>query len=83
MNKEVFNSILMGQIIKIVKDVTQNPNIDENSEYLRDTGWDSLNYLTIALSIEEKFELPVSTENIDQFKSIKSILSTVSQYKKI
>jgi acyl carrier protein len=66
------------KVIEVVKEVTREPNIDLNSTDQNVTDWDSMAYLLIASKIEEFFGIEVSSDNIEKFNSVKSIINLIS-----
>ena len=67
------------QVMEIVKKITRNENIDEESSYLNSLGWDSLVYIAIAIEIEEKFDVKISDQNINRFTSILEIVKLIQE----
>lgn len=67
------------QVMEIVKKITRNENIDEESSYLSSLGWDSLVYIAIAIEIEEKFDVKISDQNINRFTSILEIVKLIQE----
>ena len=44
--------------------------------------WDSMAYLSILSNIEDEFEISVSQENIDKFRSIPQIINEINKCQK-
>jgi len=65
---------------KVVKLIAKTLNIDEIS--VEDSQenileWDSMAYLSILACLEDEFGLEISQDNINNFVSVKSIISEV------
>tara|TARA_B100001250_G_scaffold347275_1_gene317450 strand:+ start:424 stop:654 length:231 start_codon:yes stop_codon:yes gene_type:complete len=67
-----------NKLIKNIKLITNNKEIDENSTQENTLGWDSLAYMSIVAMVEKEFEVEISFNNIKKFNSIKSILTIIN-----
>lgn len=74
----IMSKSIEQKVIEVVKEVTREPNIDLNSTDQNVTDWDSMAYLLIASKIEEFFGIEVSSDNIEKFNSVKSIINLIS-----
>jgi acyl carrier protein len=72
MNQSVFD-----RVIKIVSEVTKEPNINQKSTQENTIGWDSLAYLVIAQEVEDNFSVQITAENIDLVSSVSGIVELV------
>lgn len=70
--------ILFKKILKI-NDSTQ---INEVLRNRYDT-WDSINHLNLILSVEEKFDISLSSEDIEIINDLKSLLEIIFRILKI
>jgi acyl carrier protein len=61
------------EVIKIVASVTKNSTVDENSNQINCSGWDSLGYLVIIAEIESNFKVSIGADFFDKMNSIKNI----------
>ena len=71
----------MERVLKIVSEITKEPNITQDSTQENTVGWDSLAYLVIVQELEDVFGVQITSENIDVLVSIKGILELVSDFK--
>ena len=71
----------MERVLKIVSEITKEPNITQDSTKENTVGWDSLAYLVIVQELEDVFGVQITSENIDLLVSIKGILELVSDFK--
>jgi|TARA_Y100000768_G_C23429578_1_gene429876 Acyl carrier protein len=67
-----------NKLIKNIKLITNNKDIDESSTQENTLGWDSLAYMSIVAMVEKEFEVEISFNNIKKFNSIKSILTIIN-----
>ncbi len=65
-------------LIKNIKEITNNKNINIYSTQENSEGWDSLAYMTIVAMVEKKFKIEISYENIRKFNSVKSIIKIIN-----
>lgn len=70
----------LEQVIKIVSEITKEPNITQNSTQDNTVGWDSLAYLVIAQEIEDIFGVQITSENIDLLASVQGIMELISGF---
>lgn len=71
---------VISTIIKELKP-DQTATINVNLDLIDDLGFDSINMLQLILELEEKFEISISDDDldIDNFKSIKSIIALIEK----
>ena len=70
MKKRVFE--LVSQIMDIPEE-----NVTSESSNLNLTGWDSLNHLTLIITIQEEFNVEFSDEQIIGMTNVASIISAL------
>lgn len=71
----------LERVLKIVSEITKEPNITQNSTQENTVGWDSLAYLVIVQELEDVFGIQITSENIDLLASVKGILELISDSK--
>jgi acyl carrier protein len=72
------NQNALAQVIKIVSEITKEPNISLSSTQENTIGWDSLAYLVIAQELEDVFGVQITAENIDLASSVSGIVKLIS-----
>ena len=72
------NQNALAQVIKIVSEITKEPNISLSSTQENTIGWDSLAYLVIAQELEDVFGVQITAENIDLASSVTGIVKLIS-----
>ena len=71
-----------NELIKIKEIICRVLNIDEiddsaeQEDYIE---WDSLAYLSIISELEDKFNINISSKNINNFDSVQNILINITQ----
>ncbi len=68
------------ELLTIIRDVVKNVVINNGEDYdrpLREIGIDSLDMMSILLAIEEKYNVSVPDQDIDQLKTINLIVSYI------
>ena len=50
-------------------------NINEDSLFVEDLNFDSLDHIEVVIGIEKEFDVEISDEEIDDVKSVKDLLS--------
>ena len=50
-------------------------DINEDSLFVEDLNFDSLDHIEVVIGIEKEFDLEISDEEIDDVKSVKDLLS--------
>lgn len=80
------NDLVFKNVIKVIKGI--NPNcldkvdiIDENINLAKDLDFDSMEYLMLASSLEEQFDLILRKEDILNLKTIKDVVEYIKQAK--
>jgi acyl carrier protein len=71
---------MLERVLKIVSEITKDPNITQNSTQGNTVGWDSLAYLVIVQELEDAFGVQITSENIDLLASVSGILELVSNF---
>jgi acyl carrier protein len=72
------NQSALTQVIRIVSEITKEPNISLSSTQENTVGWDSLAYLVIAQEVEDVFGVQITAENINLAASVSGILKLIS-----
>jgi acyl carrier protein len=70
---------ILEKVIKMVSDVTKEPQISQDSNQENTTGWDSLAYLVIAQELEDSFHIEITADNIDKVSSVKGIVDLITK----
>lgn len=65
------------KIVEIIKAVTKDPHINVMSSQQNCPTWDSLAYLVIAEEIENRFQVPISSVNINSLGSVIEIVEVI------
>jgi acyl carrier protein len=66
------------ELLTIIRDVVKNVVINNDEDYdrpLREIGIDSLDMMSILLALEEKYNVSVPDEDMDQLKTINLIVA--------
>lgn len=71
------NVSLTLEIVKIVKEATRSGPVDKDSSTETLSEWDSLAYMSILTEIELTYDVEITEENINNFDSVKSIVSII------
>ena len=50
-------------------------DIKEDSQFVEDLNFDSLDHIEVVIGIEKEFDVEISDEEIDDIKSVKDLLS--------
>lgn len=50
-------------------------DIKEDSQFVEDLNFDSLDHIEVVIGIEKEFDVEISDEEIDDVKSVKDLLS--------
>jgi acyl carrier protein len=74
------NQNALAQVIRIVSEITKEPNISLSSTQENTIGWDSLAYLVIAQELEDVFGVQITAENIDLAASVSGIVKLISDW---
>jgi acyl carrier protein len=74
------NQDALAQIIRIVSEITKEPNISLSSTQENTIGWDSLAYLVIVQELEDVFGVQITAENIDLAASVSGIVKLISDW---
>lgn len=74
------NADVYDAITEIFRDVLFRDDVDLKPEYSQDDveGWDSQSQVEILISLEERFGIRFSSQEIDKIKTIADIASLVS-----
>jgi len=75
------NQSTLERVVKIVSEITKEPNITQNSTQENTIGWDSLAYLVIAQELEDVFGIQITAENIDLVASVSGIVELIGNSK--
>lgn len=65
------------KIVDIIKAITKDPHINVKSSQQNCPTWDSLAYLVIAEEIENRFQVPISSVNINSLGSVIEIVEVI------
>jgi acyl carrier protein len=67
---------LKKKLIKIIADVlkTDDQSISESSDFEKDLGFDSLDFVEIVIAIEKAFSIEIYDEDVLNIKTIKMAL---------
>ena len=71
-----------NELIKIKEIICRVLNIDEIDDSAKQEDyieWDSLAYLGIISELEDKFNINISSKNINNFDSVQNILINITQ----
>tara|TARA_B100001057_G_scaffold446114_1_gene484378 strand:+ start:10751 stop:10981 length:231 start_codon:yes stop_codon:yes gene_type:complete len=71
------NNLIVRKLIKNIKSITNNKNINLESTTENTIGWDSLAYMSIVSMVEKEFRIEISFKNIKNFDSVKSIINII------
>lgn len=74
------NQDALAQVIRIVSEITKEPNISLSSTQENTIGWDSLAYLVIVQELEDVFGVRITAENIDLAASVSGIIKLISDW---
>ena len=69
-----------AKVIFIVSNTINVKNIDLQSSQENTSEWDSLAYLSVISAMEEEFEIEITEKNINNFGSVKNILSEINHF---
>ena len=69
---------VIEKVTYIVSKTLNIDNVDINSSQDNISEWDSLAYLSILCAIEEEFDIKISERNINNFGSIRQIVSVIN-----
>ena len=72
---------VLEKVIKMISDVTKEPQISQDSSQENTAGWDSLAYLVIAQELEDNFHLEITADNIDLISSVRGIVELITETK--
>ena len=67
------------KVMNIISNSLSNKSITLDSNQDNTDGWDSMAYLGILSEIEEEFEIQISEKNVNNFNSVKNILTELSK----
>ena len=70
---------VLEKVIKMISDVTKEPQISRDSSQANTPGWDSLAYLVIAQELEDNFHLEINADNIDLISSVRGIVDLITE----
>ena len=65
------------EIIKLVKEITKEDNVNIESSVDNCGAWDSLAYVSIVSAVEAKYGVEVNSNNINDFGSVRSLINLV------
>ena len=65
------------EIIKLVKEITKEDNVNIDSSVDNCGAWDSLAYVSIVSAVEAKYGVEVNSNNINDFGSVRSLINLV------
>ena len=74
--------LILKDVIMIVREVTKDYNVNEDSNQQNTFSWDSLAYMVIAQNIEKHFSLPINSNNIDAMDSVSNIVNLIQSENK-
>jgi acyl carrier protein len=66
-----------NEIIKLVQEITKEDSVNIESTVENCGAWDSLAYVSIVSAVEAKFGVEVNSNNINDFGSVRRIISLV------
>ena len=69
-------------LFKNILKINENIQIDKVLRNKFDT-WDSINHLNLILSVEEKFDISLSSDDIESINDLKSLLKIIFRIIKI
>jgi acyl carrier protein len=72
------NQNALARVIRIVSEITKEPNVSLSSTQENTIGWDSLAYLVIVQELEDVFGVQITADNIDLAASVSGILKLIS-----
>ena len=67
------------RIIKIMKEVLEEQDVDMNSTQETLANWNSLSHLNLASELEDEFDIELDPAEIAEMKSVKKISNIISQ----
>jgi acyl carrier protein len=67
------------RIIKIMKEVLEEQDVDMNSTQETLANWNSLRHLNLASELEDEFDIELDPAEIAEMKSVKKISNIISQ----
>ena len=74
--------LILKDVIMIVREVTKDYNVNEDSNQQNTFSWDSLAYMVIAQNVEKHFNLPINSNNIDAMDSVSNIVILIQSENK-
>ena len=73
-------SITEQKVITLVSTALNVKSINLQSSQENTSEWDSLAYLSVISAMEEEFEIEITEKNINNFGSVKNILSEINHF---
>ena len=68
------------KVITLVSTALNVNSINLKSSQENTSEWDSLAYLSVISTLEEEFEIEITEKNINNFGSVKNILSEINHF---
>ena len=68
------------KVIALVSTALNVNSINLQSSQENTSEWDSLAYLSVISAMEEEFEIEITEKNINNFGSVKNILSEINHF---
>ncbi len=78
---------MLEQLKHLVKSIMPDKKIDfdnvtENSDLIKDLGFDSISFIMIAIGIEQEFGVEVSQIDSSSFKTVGDVINYIKSHKK-
>lgn len=72
---------ILNKLQDVVRDVLDNETIelDMDKYFSEIEGWDSLKFITILATIQDEYKINFTMEEMDELKTIKSIVGVLSR----
>jgi len=75
---------IMADVTELLREVFDNPALAVSSETsAKDVpGWDSMKQVMILLAVEEKFDIQLSTREMDRLKNVGDLVTAIAGHTK-
>lgn len=75
---------IQSEILKMIKDANKTVVIENDEDFdrpLNEIGLDSLDFMSILFSVQEKYNIDISDEDIDRLSTLNMLIKYISEKK--
>jgi acyl carrier protein len=72
---------IRSEIVEIIRQASKprEPDLSDDSKPLLDSGLDSLDYATVLMAVEEKYNLQIAEKDMESLGSLKDMVAFVEK----